>query len=604
MTPPSASSGHTLRSGASGAGNPDRGLLRHTGLHGPLTDGDVFLRFFRELAKSDDAATDWAWLDRTIQQTPRLPPGPAEKATLESISTRHGPVVSAHIERFGTGKDPANHLVASLDSDARDALRHWLRLLSPIGQYVTRHSRETLHRYRKLGLLSENLAERDVQPTIISFTRQEQELYDELERLIDRLMTVHGTRQGAGFVLTVYRRRLTSSWAAIRKTLSRRLGQERLEVDDDLIEEEEVELDSHDALVDDSQAVPLSPDDVAEVRAYLDRISSVGDSKLERLRRDIDDARSAGHSTIVFSQFTDTVTYLRDALRPSYGSQLATFTGEGGHIFRDTDGWVRLTKRDLIAGIRARTVTVIVANDAASEGLNLQACSYLVNYDMPWNPMKAEQRIGRIDRLGQPRDVIHVRNYFIPNTIEQSVYTALAGRIDNFRDLLGALQPILGATERTFQTVFRAPRSERAAAEKQAIDELLNRVDVLEETGLDLSAEDPMPIPEAVPSPVTLADLHTTLVERFGAVLDQPGQPVTWDPARASRDPDGWAALGRPQRPVVNVTEPSTELVSTSGERTFGHASSSLFMIFSRPAALLALTIPAADRTRPSSGMI
>lgn len=59
------------------------------------------------------------------------------------------------------------------------------------------------------------------------------------------------------------------------------------------------------------------------------------------------------------------------------------------------------SKRDLVEEVRARRITVLLATDAASEGLNLQTCSYLINYDMPWNPMRVEQRIGRIDRLGQ-----------------------------------------------------------------------------------------------------------------------------------------------------------------------------------------------------------
>jgi len=98
-------------------------------------------------------------------------------------------------------------------------LRAWLRLLSPVDQYVTRHSREALRLYRTRGQLTENLAARDVRPEVIPFDADEQALYDQLDELIDRLMEAHGSRKGAGFVVTVYRRRLTSSWAAIRKTL-------------------------------------------------------------------------------------------------------------------------------------------------------------------------------------------------------------------------------------------------------------------------------------------------------------------------------------------------------------------------------------------------
>ena len=364
-------------------------------------------------------------------------------------------------------------------------------------------------------------------------------LYDQLDELIDRLMQAHGTRKGAGFVLTVYRRRLTSSWAAIRKTLRRRLEKETLPLDDDLLDEaEREELDTGlRGTVDDSQAVPLSDEEIAEIRGYIDRMTRVADSKFDQLRKDIDAARGAGHSTIVFTQFTDTLDDLRDKLSGAYRSQLATFTGDGGRIFREAEGWAEISKRDLVEAVRSRQVTVLLATDAASEGLNLQSCSYLINYDMPWNPMRVEQRIGRIDRLGQARDVVHIRSYFIPNTVEESVYRALAGRIDDFSRLLGNLQPILGATERAFQAIFRAPRSERSDAQAKTISALLGQIDQTE-TGRDRvpCRGSPARSRNTLKVPVTLEDLRTVLVDRFAAYLDEPGRPVTFDPSRVSRD--------------------------------------------------------------------
>ena len=523
-----------------------RDLLVQAGLHGTLAEDDAFLRYFREVAKTDDDRTDWAWLDQALRNTPRLPETAAEDAVTRTIAGRVNAVDAELIERFGTGGQDGAEIARQLSPAGRDALRTWLRQLSPVGQYVTRHSRETLRLYRARGELTENLAERDVQPVVIPFDAKEQELYDQLDELIDRLMQAHGSRRGAGFVLTVYRRRLTSSWAAIRKTLRRRLERETLALDDDLLDEaerEELETGVGGA-VDDSQAVPLSDDEITEIRGYIDRMSRVADSKFDQLRKDIDAARGAGHSTIVFTQFTDTLDDLRDRLSGAYRSQLATFTGDGGRIFREAEGWAEISKRDLVEAVRSRQVTVLLATDAASEGLNLQTCSYLINYDMPWNPMRVEQRIGRIDRLGQARDVVHIRSYFIPSTVEESVYRALAGRIDDFSRLLGNLQPILGATERAFQSIFRAPRSERPNAQAKTISALLSQIGQAEQEGIDFPAEDPLPIPEYAQSPVTLEDLRTVLVDRFAAYLDEPGRPVSFDPSRVSRDPESWTALG------------------------------------------------------------
>lgn len=543
-----------------------RDLLIHVGLQGPLASPHAFERYFREVGRGDgpnDRRTAWAWLDNTLRDTPRLPRTAAEEAVLQGIRDQIGPVAAARIEKFGTGDLPGEEIAQELTLSGRAALREWLSLLSPVGQFVTRHSRETLKLYRDRGLLTENLADRDTQPVVIPFTPEEQELYNELDDLIDRLMSAHGSRRGAGFVLTVYRRRLTSSWAAIQMTLTKRLNREALALDDDQAAEEFEEAwgdtgpdsgletgEGHQ--VSDAQALPLTSTEIEDIRGYIDRMKNVPDSKFDRLRSDLDSARGRGHSAIVFTQYTDTLLSLRDRLVGAYRSQLATFTGQGGQVFREHEGWVDISKRDLVDAVRSGRVTVLLANDAASEGLNLQACSFLINYDMPWNPMRVEQRIGRVDRLGQARDVVHIRSYFIPNTVEQDVYAALSGRIDNFRQLLGQLQPILGATEHAFQTIFKAPRSERVSAQQQAIRELVNQIDVVRQEGVSFGSEDAMPLPAHAPSPVALEDLREVLFERFGAVLDAAGRPVTSDPSRTSRDGESWTALATYGHPALS----------------------------------------------------
>lgn len=233
------------------------------------------------------------------------------------------------------------------------------------------------------------LADRDPLPVVIPFGNEEQKkLYDQLDELIDRLMLAHGTTKGAGFILTVYRRRLTSSWAAIRKTLTRRLDHEELLLDDDLLDEvddEEIQT-TPSGTINQSQALPLTAEEIAEIRGYVERMNYVTDSKFNRLLTDLNESRDVGRSTIVFTQFADTLEDLRERLSGAYRYQMATFTGAGGKIFRELDGWVDISKRDLVEEVRARRITVLLATDAASEGLNLQTCSYLINYDMPWNP--------------------------------------------------------------------------------------------------------------------------------------------------------------------------------------------------------------------------
>lgn len=524
-----------------------RDLLLHVGLSGRLADEDAFLRYFAELAKPARSAASWQWLAEAVRATPRPPRGRAEDACLKRIEQRLGSVQRRRIEGFGTDGSDTAQLVEDLGPDGREELLVWLRQLSPVGQYVTRHSRLTLKRYREQGVLDEPLADRQVESIPVPFMADEQALYDELDDLLGRLMERHGTRRGAGFVLTVYRRRLTSSWEAIRRTLERRLRHEQqlvLDADDLLEEAEEDErLDTGEgATVDDAAALPLDDADLAAIRSYVERIAHLGsDSKLDRLRAHVDEARSTGQSLIVFTQFTDTLDYLGEHLRPAYGATLATFTGGGGRVWAADEGrWVEISKRELVEEIRGGRITVLLATDAASEGLNLQACSYLVNFDMPWNPMRVEQRIGRIDRLGQLRPVVTVKNYFVPGTVEERVYAALRERIDDFADLLGNLQPILGATEQAFRRIFQAPRSERGRVQEAAIRSLDETIARVREGGVDLEIEDPLPVPEYETPPVRLRDLR----DLVGDALASGGRPVTYARERVSRDPTTWVALG------------------------------------------------------------
>lgn len=518
-------------------------LLRHVGLTGALEQFSAFERFYSELTK-DDSETNWSYLARVFADSPLPPFNAADRALLDQIRVRVGPVQRDRIQRFGsTGRDGAQ-LADELGPDGRRELRAWLRHRSPVGELVTRHSRQTLKRYRERGLLSEPIADRDVQAVSVRFSPDEEKLYADLDGLLDRLLTAHGTRQGAGFVLTVYRRRLTSSWEAIRRTFERRLAREGMALELDLLDEAEEDLETDDGdTIDDTEAVPLAADDLAEIERYISRLTKVADSKFDALEEHLNEARGSNRAIIVFTQFTDTLDYLRDRLHPAYRSHLATYSGSGGQQWLEGEGWVSISKQDLVERLRSGIVSVVLATDAASEGLNLQTASYLISYDLPWNPMRVEQRIGRIDRIGQQQPVVIVRNYVIPGTVEESVYQALADRIDLFSGLVGQLQPILGATEAAFRRIFQTPRSERAHAQEQAIEALIARVDDLEQSGIELTDEDPLPEPGHPDPPVTLDELRACLVEDLDITLDTPGRPVTFDPTRVSRDPEHWTAL-------------------------------------------------------------
>lgn len=518
-------------------------LLKHVGLSGELAEWPSFERFFGELAKPS-SKVDWAVLANALAGTRRPPLDATSQTLLDRAAGRLNVTGRERLRNFIHSEDPKAEAEA-LGPQGREELKGWLRHMSPVGQHMTRHNRETLKRYRNQGLLQQPIAERDVQSDPVVFDAVEEELYGELEDLIDRLLEVNQTHRNAGFVLTIYRRRLTSSWGAIKRTLEKRLNKERgigdfeEEVSDDLASPEV-------SGIDDRQVVRLSDEDTAAIRDWLKRIDTVSDSKFERLRKDLDEARGAGAAVIVFTQFTDTLGYLRDKLAGVYRSELATFGGNmGRRLDPATNDWYKVSKQQLVDAVRAGEVRVLLATDSASEGLNLQACSRVINYDLPWNPMRVEQRIGRIDRIGQQEPVIRVRNYVIPGTVEQQVYAALANRIDLFSGLVGRLQPILGATESAFNAIFKAPRSERRAAVRSTVSELISQVDELESKGIDIDllTDDPMPLPDYPQPPVTLKELESLALLELNLRLGSDGRPFSFDPARVSRDKEDWLAL-------------------------------------------------------------
>lgn len=134
---------------------------------------------------------------------------------------------------------------------------------------------------------------------------------------------------------------------------------------------------------------------------------------------------------VVYTQFRETQDYLVGLLRER---------GVGTEVFH---GGLSATARDRVLASFAGGSRVLVSTDSGGEGINLQFCRNLVNYDLPWNPMRVEQRIGRVHRLGQRRDV-RILNLFYLDSIEEYVVKLLSDKIRLFTLVVGELDAILG----------------------------------------------------------------------------------------------------------------------------------------------------------------
>jgi superfamily II DNA or RNA helicase len=295
---------------------------------------------------------------------------------------------------------------------------------------------------------------------------------DEMNRA-DRLRASGEGRRGliVGFALTILQRRLASSPEAIYQSIKRR--KRRLE---DRLREEEIRKRGGDVQIDTTQGLTdLDEDDFeddledrpdAEVEnieeAVVDQASAAQTiselkaeiatlSRLEELARGVRQAKtdrkweelsnlllnqdemfdSSGsrRKIIIFSEHRDTLNYLTDRIRTLLGRDEAVVNIHGG--------MGREERRKAQEGFtQDKEVTVLVATDAAGEGINLQRAHLLVNYDLPWNPNRIEQRFGRIHRIGQ-MEVCHMWNLVAAETREGEVFKRLFEKLEEQRQALG-----------------------------------------------------------------------------------------------------------------------------------------------------------------------
>ncbi|MGF1589555.1 MAG: helicase-related protein, partial [Pleurocapsa sp.] len=346
-----------------------------------------------------------------------------------------------------------------------------------------------------LGLLDKDIARRIVSDNAIALEpNREVPLYQAVSDYVRHFyrLAQKENRKALGFLMTLYRKRLTSSFYAIRESLQRRLeGIKEIPIDDlrDLDDADDAVITGLEAYL----AEPVDPKEIEYLEDLLRQFENTGeDSKLSHfltiLRRELSQRESA----IVFTQYTDTMDYLRENLQQLYGSQVACYSGRGGELYQAGE-WQGLPKEEIKKQFREGEIKILLCTESASEGLNLQTCGVLINYDLPWNPMRVEQRIGRIDRIGQVHSTVNIHNFYYDGTVEAKVYRKLRDRIDAFQTVVGNLQPILAQVP-TFieQAVMSADPEEEGvllAEFEQVLDTPPLRPGLEEMTAMDVRAD-------------------------------------------------------------------------------------------------------------------
>ena len=261
-----------------------------------------------------------------------------------------------------------------------------------------------------------------------------------------------------GFLMVIFQKLTASSIAAIRQSLLKR--REKVQsisaADNASPDDMEQMLDEDSNASDVVETGATIADRTAEELVLLDNairaLNDVGqtDSKARVLVDRLNDLfrQQPDEKVIVFTQFRETQRHL-DELFTGRGWQVNVFHGAMNPGAKDR----------AIEQFRKNSGSqVLICTEAGGEGRNLQFCHLLVNYDLPWNPMKVEQRIGRVDRIGQNHP-ISIFNLWVKGTVEERVLDILENRIRMFEETVGGLDPILGDADNIESNIQRIMRA-------------------------------------------------------------------------------------------------------------------------------------------------
>lgn len=342
---------------------------------------------------------------------------------------------------------------------------------APLSRVMLRHTRSLLEEYRTRGQLGANLAKRHIlQVPRITFTEQEQQSYEQLEEYCRALINQieknrpqdKAARAAVGFYLSFLRLRFASSLFAIHHTLKRRRQKVIATLQKVAEETPSDPVDWESLLTEDDDLGELAAvESVLKNRTKADLEWEIGQldrmittleildapsSKMAELFKAINQRRANGRvqQMVIFSRFYDTVVDIVRRLReqdPDLYLGIYSGQGAGGQYYDPTTRRMVGVDREVVKHRFVQGgIDILICTDAAAEGLNLQSADLLINFDLPWNPMKVEQRIGRIDRIGQKHEHIFVLNLCYADSVEQLVYDRLLNRLAEAGSVVGQQQ--------------------------------------------------------------------------------------------------------------------------------------------------------------------
>ncbi len=243
-----------------------------------------------------------------------------------------------------------------------------------------------------------------------------------------------------GFMKTIILQRICSSFFSGLKTAEKLLNKAIQNTDDETTTEEII-------LEDANPLESLSSEEadcLNEIKYQLSRPEAI-DPKLSTVKWFLTEFKTDNktwleHGCIVFSQYYDTVLWIAENLSKKLPEEkIAVYAGFGKSGIYCNGKFTSIDRENIKAAVKHKELRLVIATDAACEGLNLQTLGTLINIDLPWNPSKLEQRLGRIKRFGQKRKSIDMLNLVYSETQDETIYKALSKRMKDTYDIFGSL---------------------------------------------------------------------------------------------------------------------------------------------------------------------
>ena len=323
-----------------------------------------------------------------------------------------------------------------------------------------------------------NFKQRNARTFTFDPTVNEVQLYDSLSAFLQRKDTISYGDKANQLVVLQVRKILGSSTFAVTSYLVKLIerlrskGRATLDLTDDIenVDElvEEADEDGVDDGSDQIDPVKLAAE-IAELETYLELARSIGKNAkgevlLSQLPAVLDEIANKGgkRKAVIFTESVRTQMYLNDLLgRHGYGGQIVLMNGSNAdndskatyaawkarHAGTDKISGSKTAdmKAAIVEAFKSDEKTILIATESGAEGINLQFCSLIINFDLPWNPQRVEQRIGRCHRYGQLIDVTVVNMLNLKNQTEQRIHELLSQKFHLFDGVFGASDEVLGA---------------------------------------------------------------------------------------------------------------------------------------------------------------